>query len=51
MIIWPLKNPEKVNQLRQEAGFENTVEENAKRMNIDYKVYTLKEINEMNAQK
>ncbi|MGJ8551283.1 DUF6624 domain-containing protein [Winogradskyella wichelsiae] len=51
MIIWPLKSPEKVNQLRQEAGFENTVEENAKRMNIDYKVYTLKEVNEMNAQK
>ena len=51
MIIWPIKNPEKVNQLRQEVGFENTVEENAKRMNIDYKVYTLNEVNEMNAQK
>lgn len=43
-FIWPIKNPEKVNELRKEMGFELCVEENAKRMNIDYKVYTLTEI-------
>jgi hypothetical protein len=34
--IWPIENPAKVNQLRKEAGFELTVEENAKRLNAAY---------------
>jgi hypothetical protein len=34
--IWPIQNPSKVNQLRKKAGFELTVEENAKRLNAFY---------------
>jgi len=43
-FIWPIKNPKKVNKLRKKAGFETTVEENAARLNIDYKVVSLSEI-------
>lgn len=46
--ISPIKNPEKVNKLRKKAGFDTTVEENATRMGITYKVYTLEEIAKMN---
>lgn len=45
--IPPIKNPEQVNELRKKVGFTNTVEENARRMGIEYKVYTLEEINQM----
>lgn len=45
--ILPIKNPELVNELRKKAGFTSTVEENAKRMEIEYKVYTLDEINNL----
>jgi hypothetical protein len=45
--ILPIKNPELVNELRKKAGFTSTVEENAKRMEIEYKVYTLGEINNL----
>lgn len=34
--IWPVQNPSKVNQLRKKAGFETTIEENAKRLNAIY---------------
>jgi hypothetical protein len=34
--IWPIQSPSKVNQLRKEARFELTVEENAKRLNAIY---------------
>lgn len=43
-FIWPIKNPKKVNKLRKNAGFETTVEENAKRLNIEYEVVSLSEI-------
>lgn len=43
-FIWPIKNPETVNQRRKEAGFPDTVEENAKRMDIAYKVVRLSDI-------
>lgn len=42
--ILPIENPNSVNERRKSAGFTTTVEENAKRMEIDYKVYTLEEI-------
>ena len=42
--ISPIQNPEKVNERRKKAGFTTTVEENAKRMRIEYKVYTLDDI-------
>lgn len=43
-VIWAIKNPAEVNKLRQKAGFTETVEENAKRLNIEYKALSLKEI-------
>lgn len=43
-FVWPIKNPEKVNELRKKAGFDLTVEENASRLNVEYHSYTLKEI-------
>lgn len=46
-IIWPIKNPENVNELRKSVGFNTTVEENAKRMKIEYKVYTIEEVNKL----
>lgn len=47
MVIWPIKNPETVNQRRKKAGFSDTIEENSKRMGITYIPYTLAEINKM----
>ena len=35
-FIWPIEHPESVNERRAEAGFELTVEENAKRLNAIY---------------
>lgn len=43
-VIWPIKDPKNVNKRRREAGFEQTVEENAERMDIEYKVVTLSEM-------
>lgn len=43
-IIWPIQNPEQVNQRRKQAGFDQTVEENAKRLDINYRVIKLSEI-------
>lgn len=46
-FIWPIKDPETVNERRASLGFSSTVEEYAKRMDIDYKVYTLEEVKRM----
>lgn len=43
-FIWPIQNPEKVNQLRKEAGFKQTVEENARRLNVKYRIVKLDEL-------
>jgi hypothetical protein len=43
-FIWPIKDPAKVNKRRKAAGFEETVEENAKSIGIEYKIFTLDEI-------
>lgn len=42
--VWPVQHPKSVNELRKEAGFTTTVEENAKRLGVEYKHYTLQEI-------
>lgn len=42
--VWPVQHPESVNELRKEAGFITTVEENAKSLGVEYKHYTLAEI-------
>ncbi len=47
MFIWPIKDPKNVNQRRKEAGFTDTVEENARRLGIEYKVVTLEEAKAM----
>jgi hypothetical protein len=46
-VIWPIENPEKVNELRKKVGFKKTVEESAKSMNIEYQILTLEMINKM----
>jgi hypothetical protein len=43
-FIWPIEDPVNVNKRRKTAGFTETVEESAKGMRIDYKIYTLEEI-------
>jgi hypothetical protein len=40
-FIWPIADPANVNKRRKRAGFPQTVEENAKRLGISYKAYTL----------
>jgi len=49
-IIWPVKNPQKVNRLRKKAGFTQTIEESAKEIygkSFEYKIYTLEEVKKM----
>lgn len=43
MFVWPIKDPKNVNRRRKEAGFTDTVEENARRFGIEYKAMTLAE--------
>ena len=43
-FIWPIKDPSTVNERRKAAGFSQTVEESAKSLGIEYKVFTLAEI-------
>jgi hypothetical protein len=42
--VWPIKNPKSVNRLRKRAGFDQTVEENAKNLGVDYSVIKLSQI-------
>ena len=44
MFVWPIKDPETVNERRKEAGFELTVEENAKRLNTKYRIVKMDEV-------
>ena len=46
-IIWPITNPQEVNERRKEVGFKTTVEENAQRMGIQYEVISLEELKTM----
>jgi hypothetical protein len=43
-IIWPISDAANVNKRRKQAGFEDSVEENAKKLGIEYKAYDLKTI-------
>ena len=47
MFIWPIKDAAGVNERRKKAGFDQTVEENAKRLNTTYQVLTLEEARKM----
>lgn len=42
-FIWPISDPLGVNERRAKAGFTQSVEDNAKRMGVEYKVMTIKE--------
>lgn len=42
-FIWPIKDAARVNQRRKKAGFDTTVEANAKRLGVDYKPMSLEE--------
>lgn len=46
-FIWPIKDAAGVNARRKKAGFEQTVQENAKRLNTTYRVLTLAEAQEL----
>ncbi|MDH7444711.1 BT_3928 family protein [Aquimarina sp. 2201CG14-23] len=49
-IIWPIKDEETVNQRRTDAGYDDTVEEYAKRLygdDFEYKAYTLEEVEKL----
>ena len=48
-FIWPIENPENVNERRKEAGFETTVEEYSKELfgaDFEYRPLTLDEVNQ-----
>jgi hypothetical protein len=49
--VLPIKNPNTVNERRKKAGFDSTVEENALRLGVVYKIYTYKEIDQILNQK
>lgn len=46
-FIWPIEDPAHVNERRKKAGFELSVEDNAKRMSIKYQVLTLEQVQQM----
>lgn len=43
-FVWPIRDPEKVNERRRKAGFDQTVEENAKRLGTVYRMVKLSEV-------
>jgi len=47
VYVAPISNAKQVNKRRKKAGFDSTVEENAKRLGIAYKSYTYAEINKI----
>jgi hypothetical protein len=43
-FVWPIRDPKRVNKLRKKAGFDLTVEDNAKGLGVQYKVIKMSEI-------
>lgn len=43
-FVWPIKDAATVNERRKKAGFTQTVEENAQRLDVKYRVVTMDEI-------
>jgi hypothetical protein len=43
-FIWPIKDPAGVNARRKKAGFDQTVEQNARRLDVNYKVIKIDEV-------
>ena len=46
-FIWPIKNPQQVNERRRQAGFSTTVEQSAAILHIPYRVLTLQDVANM----
>jgi hypothetical protein len=46
-FIWPIDDPAHVNERRQKAGFDLSVEQNAQRMDIPYYVLTIEQVRKM----
>jgi len=42
-FIWPIKDIKKVNDLRKKVGFKDSVEENAKALDIEYSIFTMED--------
>ena len=43
-FVWPIKDAATVNERRKKAGFTQTVEENAQRLDVKYRVVTMDEV-------
>jgi hypothetical protein len=43
-FVWPIKDASTVNERRKKAGFAQTVEQNAQRLDVKYRVVTMAEI-------
>ena len=48
IYVLPIENAREVNKRRKQAGFQTTVEENARRFGIEYRLYTYEEIDKLN---
>ncbi len=46
-FLWPVKNPETINILRKNVGFDRTIEEYLEAMDVDSKFYKLNEIDDL----
>lgn len=46
-FVWPIKDPQRVDERRKKAGFPTTVEQNAANLGIPYRVLTLKDVEKM----
>jgi hypothetical protein len=42
--VWPIKDPVKVNKLRKKAGFDKSVEANAKSLDVDYSIIKMSDL-------
>jgi hypothetical protein len=43
-FLWPIAYPDKVNDLRKDVGFTNSIEEYVTSMGLEFKLYSLEEI-------
>ena len=46
-FLWPIKKADSINIWRKEMGFEQNVEEYAKEMDVEFKLYRIDELNEL----
>lgn len=46
-FLWPIQNADSINFWRKKVGFEQTVEEYAKEMNVEFKLYTIQNLKDL----